>query len=301
MVVCAKIQFFLYLHRFLDENMTQKKKKIIAMTMVRNDRFLPKWVEYYSRELGKENIYVFFDGEDQKIPDFCSGINCLKIPKMQGNVAETDHQRSRFMSRQAAIRFAEGADMVIATDADEFLIVDPKKNQSLISFLSSLPAYSSYSGLGVDVLQHLPDEKKIDFSLPFLSQRKRGWLHSRYTKPSILSRPLKWGGGYHRIKGHNYHIIRDLYLFHFGGIDVESLNEISSDPSRSENGWNRHQKKRRNAIEKISGVKARKWKQTVNLARIIQYFCRPIFAPNKPTTFGIKLVVAIPERFQRIV
>ena len=43
-------------------------KKIAAITMVRNDDFyLRKWVEYYGRELGKENLYIYFDGVDQEI------------------------------------------------------------------------------------------------------------------------------------------------------------------------------------------------------------------------------------------
>ena len=49
-------------------------KKICVLTMVRNDDFiLCKWVDYYGRELGKENLYIYFDGEDQIIPDFCDG------------------------------------------------------------------------------------------------------------------------------------------------------------------------------------------------------------------------------------
>lgn len=42
--------------------------------------------EYYGAQLGKENLYVFFDGEDQEVPDFCDVVNTLKLPKMQGNV-----------------------------------------------------------------------------------------------------------------------------------------------------------------------------------------------------------------------
>ena len=50
------------------------EKKICALTMVRNDDFyLRRWVEYYGRELGRENLYIFFDGTDQKIADFYGG------------------------------------------------------------------------------------------------------------------------------------------------------------------------------------------------------------------------------------
>lgn len=134
------------------------EKIIKALTMVRNDRFLSKWVEYYGRELGYENLYVFFDGEDQDIPSFCNGVNARKIPKMKGTVVVTDRKRSRFMAKCAKELLADGADMVIATDADEFLVIDPNLGIGLKKFLSSLPDRPCHSGLGVDVMQHIPDE-----------------------------------------------------------------------------------------------------------------------------------------------
>ncbi|MDE6010476.1 MAG: glycosyltransferase family 2 protein, partial [Muribaculaceae bacterium] len=276
-------------------------KNIKAMTMVRNDRFLPKWVEYYGSRLGRGNLYVFFDGEDQVAPDFCAGVNTRVLPKMQGDVVATDRQRSRFMSEFAAKLFADGADMVIATDADEFLVPDPATGKDLREFLSALPDHPCHSGLGVDVLQQIDSEGPVDFSRPFLEQRKRGWLYSRYTKPSVITRPLTWGGGYHRVKGTNFHIAKDLYLFHFGGVDRESLRQISADTTRVDNGWTRHQQKRQRAVERISRVKARAWEKTVDLVRLMQTICRPVFAPNKPTTFGLRFVVRIPERFKDLV
>ncbi len=277
-------------------------KKIMALTMALNDRFLRKWVDYYASRLGAENLRVFLDGEDQEVPDFCAGIQVRVLPKMQGNVVDTDRKRSRFMSDVAArLMDAEGADMVIATDADEFLVVDPDCGMELREFLSSLPDYPCYSGLGVDVMQHLPAEAPADFSRPFLSQRSRGWLHSRYTKPSVITRPKVWGGGYHRVKHTNYHIIPGLYLFHFGGVDIESLRQISADESRVANGWTRHQLKRQRAVERVSRVEALDWEPTVERMRCMQTLCRPIFALNKPTTFGLIRVVRIPERFKEII
>lgn len=274
------------------------EKNIKAMTMVRNDRFLAKWVAHYGRELGRENLYVFFDGEDQEVPGFCAGVNAVVLPKMQGNVVATDRARARFMSEQAARLMREGAEMVIATDADEFLVVDPALGVGLRRFLSTLPPHPCHSGLGVDVLQHQPEESPVDFSRPFLSQRRRGWLYSRYTKPSVMTRPLQWGGGYHRVKGCDFHIAAGLYLFHFGGVDRESLREISADPTRVENGWQRHQLKRQRALERISRVKARPWDGAVRLARTLQRICRPVFALNKPSTYGLRIVAEIPERFR---
>lgn len=281
--------------------MTDTALNVKVVTMVRNDRFLPKWVDYYGSEFGKQNLYVFFDGEDQEIPECCEGVNTQLIPKMQGNVVSTEYQRSRFLSKCAGDLFAGGADMVIATDADEFLVVDPDLGLSLSEFLKRLPNHACHSGLGVDVLQHLPEEAAIDFDRPFLEQRHRGWLYSRYTKPSVMTRPKTWGSGFHRVKGENFHIAKGLYLFHFGGADLEYLRNISSDVSRVSGGWTRHQLKRQRAIRKISKVKAGDWEKLVKLNRLMQTLCRPIFAINKPTTFGLKYVARIPERFQKLV
>ncbi|MDE7403442.1 MAG: glycosyltransferase family 2 protein [Muribaculaceae bacterium] len=276
-------------------------KNIKVMTMVRNDRFLPKWVEHYSRELGRENLIVFFDGEDQTVPEYCEGVETHLIPKMKGDVVSTDHQRSRFMSQHASELFSKGVDMVIATDADEMLLIDPIRNQTLREYLSGCKTYPCMSGLGVDVLQQVPGEAPIDFNKPFLSQRGRGWLHARYTKPSIITKPLTWGGGYHRVKGHNYHIMPDLYLFHFGGVDQESLRDISSESNRVANGWLRHQLKRQRDLHQLSAIDAQEWDKAVTKALYMQKLIRPIFALNKPSTLGIKIVGKIPDRFKNLI
>lgn len=276
-------------------------KNIKVITMVRNDVFLKRWVEYYGREIGKENLYIFFDGKDQEIPEFCEGTNCKLCEKMEGHVVSTEKSRSRFLSEIAAELLREGSDMVIGTDADEYLVVDPEAGLTLRELLESLPNRACFSPLGVDVIQDLNSEAPLDFNKPFLSQRHRGWLYSRYTKPSIVTMPVTWGSGFHRVKGHNFHIVEGLYLFHFGAADMKKLKEISADPSRVKGGWSRHQNKRQRAIEAVSRMKTVDWDKTVDKIRIMQSIFRPIFAPNKPTTFGLKFIVRIPSRFDNIV
>ena len=97
-------------------------KKIAAITMVRNDDFyLKKWVEYYGRELGsKKNLYIYFDGVDQEIGDFCHGTNTFKVPKIGKKVVEAEKGRLQFLSWKAAELLSSGYDLVIGVDADEF-------------------------------------------------------------------------------------------------------------------------------------------------------------------------------------
>ena len=203
------------------------EKKICALTMVRNDDFyLRRWVEYYGRELGRENLYIFFDGTDQKIADFCDGTNVKAVEKIPGQVVAAEKGRLDLLSKTAA-DLLKKYDLVIGTDADEFLVVDPRRRMSLREYLSSQKIDVCLSGLGIDMGQFLgkdgdsrPAEGDIRDGETFLSQRHYGLLGTRYTKPSVIAAPVRWGRGFHRVKGHNFHIGEDLYLFHFGYFDM---------------------------------------------------------------------------------
>ena len=276
-------------------------KKIAALTMVRNDDFyLRKWVEYYGRELGRENLYIFFDGEDQVIPAFCEGTHTEKLPKIGTDVVSNDKGRVQVMSRKAADLFTAGYQLVIGTDADEYIAVDPKLGVSLAAWLSAQPIREALSPLGLDLGQKLGEEAAIDPEKPFLSQRHYAVLGTRYTKASILAAPLDWGSGFHRVKGHNFHIAKDLYLFHAGYFDMDRIQARFADTSRLEQGWERHLRKRSRTVRQVSGLPARSFDTWTRIARVLQAVFRPPYAWNKPGMLGLKIVVRIPDRFQKL-
>ena len=276
-------------------------KKICALTMVRNDEFfLRKWVAYYSAQIGAANLYVYFDGEDQVVPDFCERINVCVRERVPGQVAAADRGRIDFLSSQAS-ELLKNYDMVIGTDVDEFLVVDPQLGVSLSEFLSRLPARVSYSGLGIDVGQHLGKESEIDESVSFLKQRHYARLSTRYSKSTVITKPVRWGSGFHRVRNTNFKIIKDLYLFHFGCVDMKRLEAKFSDKDKIATGWERHLKKRARTIYDVSQKTVKSWDSWVPKARIIQNFVRPPYAWNKPAMFNAVIIVEIPERFESIV
>lgn len=276
-------------------------KKIAALTMVRNDDFyLRKWVEYYGAQLGREHLFVFFDGLDQEIPAFCEGVHALRIPKLGQDVVSNDKARVAVMSAKAAELFAAGYELVIGTDADEFLVPDPALGLSLPAFLSGLDIRGSVSGLGLDVGQKLGEESDLSADLPFLQQRHYALLCTRYTKVSVLAAPLQWGSGFHRVKGHNFHIAKDLYLFHLGYCDQRRIQERFSDQDRLAQGWERHLRKRSRTIRLVTRSHPRDFACGTRFARRCQTLCRPPYAWNKPAMLGLCIVVRIPERFQTL-
>lgn len=277
-------------------------KKIAALTMVRNDDFyLRKWVEYYGRELGKENLWIYFDGTDQVIAPFCEGTNAFLHEKIGNQVVAAEKGRLRFLSERAASLLEQGYDLVIGVDADEFIVVDPKREMSLREYLSAQKIGVSLSALGLDFGQKLGEEGDITENEPFLKQRHYAQIGTRYTKPSIVAKPCVWGSGFHRVKGHNFHIAKDLYLMHFGYFDKRRLEERFSDKDRLSQGWGKHMAKRARTIRYATELPARDFDRWTKFARICQTIVRPPYALNKPAMFELRIVVRIPERFETIV
>ena len=70
--------------------------------MVRNDAFfLRKWTAYYGAQLGEENLYVYLDGKDQPLPDWCPKAHIIPCDRVCGQVVRADKGRIRFLSARA--------------------------------------------------------------------------------------------------------------------------------------------------------------------------------------------------------
>ncbi|RPA69957.1 glycosyltransferase family 2 protein [Cyclobacteriaceae bacterium YHN15] len=277
------------------------KKKVAVITMARNDDFfLTRWINYYGKELGEENCYIYLDGEDQPVPKNAGKVNVFHQKRVVQHVVSFEKTRLGFLS-EVAKSLLDRYDLIIGVDADEFLVVDPKCGKTLVEYLSEIDIDPSVSGLGIDVGQVLGKEDQLDLDLPFLSQREYALVSSRYTKPSVISKPVNWGSGFHRIKGHNFKIDPNLFLFHFGSVDYKMIQDRFLDKDRMSTGREGHIKKRAKTIDIVTKTKAKTDEKWLRIARKLQTFFRPIYAWNKPSMAKWKLVVKIPDRFKGIV
>ncbi len=281
--------------------MAAEKKHICALTMVRNDEvFIRKWVDYYGAALGRKNLFIILDGHDQHMPDGCEGANAIFLPKVHAQLVKAERRRARVMSHFAA-GLLYHYDMVIGVDIDEFIVVDPALGQTLPQYLSTLPLRASYSSLGLDVGQHISTESRADFSKPLLSQRKFAMLSSRYSKPSIIMKPVTWGSGMHRIKGRNFRIDPNLYLFHFGMVDKKQSEIRENDADLLKAGWGKHMERRGNLLNIIEKADPLDGESYIPEARALQQKKRPLYALNKPKMIRGNPVIRIPERFANTV
>ena len=271
-------------------------KKIAAITMARNDMFfLSRWIAYYGEQLGNENLYVLLDGTDQEVPENAENVNVTKLEHVDMSRAAGDKYRIGKLSDLAG-QLLEKYDIVIGCDADEFLVVDPNLNVGLAQYLSGKKINTTLSGLGMDVGQNMKLEKTLDTSKSFLEQRGFALLSTRYTKPVVINKPVRWGSGFHSVKGHNFHIDKNLFLFHFGAVDMDML--VSKAAARGAD-WVNHLKRRGNGTINDVTKRGARGEVYMKVARVMQQFLRPIYALDKPGILGIKWVVKIPERFKK--
>ncbi|MBX3423665.1 MAG: glycosyltransferase family 2 protein [Pirellulaceae bacterium] len=276
-------------------------KQICALTTVRNDRiFLKKWIEHYGAALGRENLFVILDGHDQQPPDNIQGVNLLRLPHQPLERVPAMRRRARVMSKIARGLY-HYFDIAIATDVDEFIVVDPQLGLDLRSYLSSRQLPASISALGLDVGQHIELEQPLNLELPFLAQRQFAHVSSRYTKPCITTRPLTWGSGMHRIKGRNFHIDPNLYLFHFGMVDYQLSTGKTLDADRLATGWQGHLTRRERLFGIISQSQPQDGDDYFTTARRYQTWHRPFYAWNKPGMIPGDPVIRIPQRFKAAV
>ncbi len=276
------------------QNAAHRTKRIAAITMARNDEFfLNRWIKYYGGQIGEENLHIYLDGTDQKTPALAGRANITKLPHKVEARQKGDKTRILLLSDLAKKLFASGYDIVIGCDCDEFLIVDPAINKTLPEYLSELKYTTTVSGLGLDVGMDLNTEKALDMNAPLLTQRKYALMSTRYTKPVVLFRPATWGSGFHSVKGKNFHIDKNLYLLHFGSVDLDMIKSKLGDRTPS---WEQHLKRRARTIDIITAAKNKN--RAMKLTRIMQRTLRPIYDWNKPAMLGLKWIATLPARFK---
>ena len=275
------------------------KNRIAAITCVRNDAFfLDRWITYFGTAFGPKNLYIFQDGHDQERPHgaMADQVNCLYLPRNPDMVVKAEKRRARTISALAR-GLHRHYDIVVALDVDEFLVLDPNAGSDLAEYLLSARGHSTISGLGLDMVQHMDKEPPLDRTAPLLGQRRFAQVSSRYTKPVVSYRPVTWGAGMHRIKGRNFHIDPNLYLFHFGMADGDTVTARANDPDLLAKGWGKHMQRRMQLFDLVRTEQALDADTFLPQARATQQKRRQFPAWNKPALLKGSPVVEIPERF----
>ena len=137
-------------------------KKIAAITMARNDDFyLRKWVAYYGSQLGRENLYIYLDGLDQTVGDYCDGTHAQAVEKIGNQVVAAEKGRLSFLSEKAA-RLIEEAGYTVRVD-DVLAIDVPDRPGGLSEVLAQLSNF----GIEINYLYSFAQQGKSNALIVF--------------------------------------------------------------------------------------------------------------------------------------
>ena len=193
--------------------------KLFAITVAHNeDFFLEKWINYYGREIGFENLFIIDHGSTdisvQKLRSIKS-INFLTVPRY--NYDEGQRVRAVSCLHESLLQYFDAG---IVVDCDEFLVVDPKRFGNLRNFVSNVRdnGIMGATGLGLNVT-HMPDiEGPYVPHIPILAQRRHAIFNLAMCKTSLSMTKTKWSGGFHA-SSLRPQFFDGFFLFHLKNFD----------------------------------------------------------------------------------
>jgi len=206
-----------------------KGSRAVVMTMVRDEAdMLPRWIEYYGRQLGTENLIVL---DDNTVDESTKGLPCttyrLPPPPWRRGWAKTRLQ----IVNQLARGLLACNDAVIFTDIDEFLVADPGQYAGLSDYLSDRPDTRVVAPLALEVMHNPMLEPALDPTRPLLQQRGFVKYSPGMCKPLVKRGPYPWSHAFHAIQA-PFQVDPALWMLHLKYSDEAVLGAVAEQRRR---------------------------------------------------------------------
>jgi hypothetical protein len=171
-----------------------RRRRRAAFTVVQNEAvMLPLWLDYYGRYFEPDDLYVLDHESTDGSSSALTG-RCRVIPIHR--TSSFDHRWLRQTAEAFQAFLLQSYETVLFTEADEFLVADPRSYKGLDHYIESLERPAARC-LGFNVV-HQPDEPPLRFDEPPLLAQRRYWHASlQYCKRLISKVPLRWCEGFH--------------------------------------------------------------------------------------------------------
>ena len=165
-----------------------------AFTLVQNDMvILELWLKYYSKYF--DDLYVIGIGTKDEYGELQTLRKKYNFEFERVNYAgNSDYTLPLCKDKQK--KLLENHDWVLYSDCDEFIVADPTKYKDLKDFVEKCDK-DKVPCEGFNIL-HVEGESPIDFSQPYLSQRKYWAKDMDYNKCLLSKVPLNWNVGCHK-------------------------------------------------------------------------------------------------------
>jgi len=192
---------------------------VAAITMARDEgSMLPRWVAHYTREVGAKNVYVIDDNSVDGSTD-ALGCTVIRIPPITKKAFEPARMGMVSGLAQALL---EAYDAVLFADADEFIVADPAKHESLRHFVAARPGRNAVGVVALNVVHRVGIEAVIDPAKPILGQRRVAKFVPLMCKPALKWVAAPWAMASHGIQT-PYDVDPELWMFHMKFADRDHL------------------------------------------------------------------------------
>lgn len=210
--------------------MESYKSTLGVVTMVYEDYFfLERWYNYYRKQVGAENLYVFSHGNDPKHREIAAEANVMNLPRDE-IMFKFDRRRWRMLGN-----FATGLldfyNFMIVSDVDEIVVVDPIAAPTIVEYIHQTygamkNAPRNISPLCLELI-HLPEQEPLPIqdNKTILSRRRIFRPNKNYSKPCIVGGPVGFGPGGHRNTLGPRHLPEHLYTLHLKYFDQRTVEE----------------------------------------------------------------------------
>lgn len=210
---------------------------VAAVTMVRDDAFFLKaWLRHYGEMFGRENCYVVNHGRGARVAALAAGCNIIGIPG--------DPHKNFDVKRWGLLNNIVGGlrryyRHVIVGDVDELVIRDPDAGGPLLEFLETAPEGRVLTPLGLEVIHRIGVEPD-PIAEQIIGPRRHVRPAPHYSKPCIISAPVKIARGGHFTQSSKLFTPDDLYLMHLKFCDYDAYcavmdhrNQVTADVQSS--------------------------------------------------------------------
>ncbi|MEP2891118.1 hypothetical protein [Tateyamaria sp.] len=184
---------------------------VAAVTMVRDDAFFLKaWLRHYGEMFGRENCYIVNHGRGTVVAEMATGCNVIGIPG--------DPHKNFDVKRWGLLNNLVGGlrkyyKHIVVGDVDELVVRDPDSGGSLRDLLEDAPEGRVLTPLGLEVIHRIDvEEAVIDDQI--IGPRRHVRPAPHYSKPCIVSAPVKIARGGHFTQSDKLYTPDDLYLMH---------------------------------------------------------------------------------------
>lgn len=208
--------------------MDPHKSPMAAMTMVGGDHFfLKRWVKYYGKHLGRENLYILSHGGDPEHKEIAKGCNIIYLP--YDATRYCFNQRRWQMLSLFASGFTRYYNWILTGDVDEIVVVDPDQSDNLVDYLSRFEPGQEplvISPLALEMV-HNPELEplKLTEDHNILEARRIYRLNANYNKPCITRVRIVFAPGGHFANQGKKFLDPNMFLFHLRFIDHDMCKE----------------------------------------------------------------------------